>query len=40
MFPYGIIINSTNGKGSYTQKQKTLPDIRIFDMLFLYDPLQ
>ena len=39
IFSLGII-NLTNGKGSNVQKQKTLPDIRIFNMLFLYDTLQ
>ena len=33
------IINLINGKGWHAQKQKALPDIRIVDMLFLYNLL-
>ena len=36
-----LFINLTNDKGSYTLKNiESLPDIRIFDKLFLYNTLQ
>ena len=39
--PKVLFINLTNDKGSYTLKNiESLPDIRIFDKLFLYNTLQ